>query len=95
LKRADGFIDFRRIWGILSLEKKYSPHEIDAACMRAIASDDVSIRFIERSILDTRAESETIEPAPGAPTRAKFERSMSEYSQLLLNLTQGEKAYEH
>ena len=95
LKRGDGFIDFRRIWGILSLEKKYSPHEIDAACLRAIASDDISLRFIERSILDARAESETIEPTSEPPKRAKFERSMSEYSQLLLNLTQGGKAYEH
>ena len=95
LKRGNGFIDFRRIWGILSLEKKYSPHEIDAACLRAIASDDVSLRFIERSILDARAESETIEPTPEPPKRAKFERSLSEYSQLLLNLTQGGKTYEH
>jgi hypothetical protein len=95
LKRGDGFIDFRRIWGILSLEKKYTAHEIDTACLCAIASDDISLRFIERSIEDARAEAEIIEPPPVPRTPAKFERSMSEYSQLLLNLNQGEKTYEH
>ena len=32
LHDGDGFIDFRRIWGVLSLDKKYRREEIDAAC---------------------------------------------------------------
>jgi transposase len=32
LLQGDGFIDFRRIWGLLALKKKYSAQEIDSAC---------------------------------------------------------------
>ena len=39
LRKGDGFIDLRRIWGILSLDKKYSKDEIDTACQRAIYED--------------------------------------------------------
>ena len=36
LAEGDGFINFRRVWGILALDKKYSNSEIDAACKYAL-----------------------------------------------------------
>ena len=93
LKRGDGFIDFRRIWGILSLAKKYTPLEINTACVIAIAHDDISLRSIERFILDRRAEELLGEPPPQPRKTGKFERPLSEYSQILLNLQGG--SYEH
>jgi hypothetical protein len=33
---GQGFIDTRRVWGILSLDKTYAPHQINAACKQAL-----------------------------------------------------------
>jgi len=93
LRKGDGFIDLRRIWGILSLDKKYSKQEIDDACKRALQEDDLSYRAIKRFIQESQQElleDETPAPLP----KGKFQRELSEYTQLLFNMEKGE-AYEH
>jgi hypothetical protein len=50
LARGQGFIDTRKIWGILSLDKRYPAHQIDAACRRALELDQLSFRVVKRYV---------------------------------------------
>jgi len=95
LRRGDGFVDFRRIWGILSLEKKYTAQEIDFACETAILNDDISLRSIERYIIEGRAQEMLTTPQSPSPGKkaGRFERPLSEYARIILNLQGG--IYEH
>jgi transposase len=47
LSRGQGFIDTRKIWGILSLDKHYRAEQIDAACRRALELDQLSYRTVK------------------------------------------------
>ena len=51
LARGEGFIDTRKIWGILSLDKRYTAGQIDAACGRALDFGSVGFRVV-KSFLD-------------------------------------------
>lgn len=51
LSRGQGFIDTRKIWGILSLDKEHTAPEIDAACRQALELGQVSYRTV-KSFLD-------------------------------------------
>ncbi len=93
LRKGDGFVDLRRIWGILSLDKKYSKLEINAACRRAIWDDDLSYRSIKRFIQEAQEEHSEDKVPPALP-KGKFQRDLSEYKQLLINLNNGD-GYEH
>lgn len=46
LCRGDGFVDTRVIWGLLSLDKKYSPAAINSACQSAIDLGSVNLRSV-------------------------------------------------
>lgn len=46
LKQGQGFVDTRKIWGILSLDKRYDAGRIDAACQRARAMGSLSYRMV-------------------------------------------------
>jgi transposase len=47
LARGPVFIDTRKIWGILSLDKQYPAGRIDAACRRALELDSLSYRTVK------------------------------------------------
>lgn len=47
LEQGQGFIDTRKIWGILSLDKKYSSSVINEACRQAIELRSLSYRTIK------------------------------------------------
>ena len=47
LFKGNGFLDYRNIWGILSLDKTYTASEIDNACQFAIESDNIGYRSIK------------------------------------------------
>jgi hypothetical protein len=47
LGRGQGFIDTRRIWGILSLDKRYAAAQINEACRRALELDQLSYRTVK------------------------------------------------
>jgi transposase len=51
---GQGFIDTRRIWGILSLDKRYTATQIDEACRRALELDQLSYRTV-KSLLELEA----------------------------------------
>jgi len=48
LSRGQGFIDTRKVWGILSLDKRYAAGPIDAACQRALELDLLSYRVVKQ-----------------------------------------------
>lgn len=50
LQQGNGFVDTRRIWGVLSLEKKYSRDAIDWATSVALDMGRLSSRFVEEMI---------------------------------------------
>lgn len=99
LLKGDGFIDYRRIWGILSLVKSYPNDEIDAACEDAILNHSLSYAAV-KSYLVNVSSVQALEAA-GTPRQkdssSRFQRDITEYSQMLLNLgtTKGDDAYEH
>jgi hypothetical protein len=96
LKGGNGFIDLRRIWGILSLNKKFTPHEIDAACDLAFEAQILSYHAIVRFINDAREQAVDTNTTT-IPTRpaGKYQRDLSEYTQMLLNLEPQGGSYEH
>jgi len=95
LLRGDGFIDFRRIWGLLALKKKYAAHEIDSACQFALETDCLSSKAIERMILAAQADALARAPSPAVQKPGKFQHDLSEYTQLLLTLKPNGGTYEH
>lgn len=48
LKQGEGFIDTRKVWGILSLDKSYPKDKIDAACKMAIEMDSIGYRSVKQ-----------------------------------------------
>lgn len=47
ISQGQGFIDTRKIWGILSLDKRYTALQIDAACSRALQIDKFGYRAVK------------------------------------------------
>lgn len=92
---GDGFINYRRIWGILSLDKKYTHEEINSACGEALETQIYSSKAIEQFIIRVREECQEGSPSPALPT-GKFQRDITEYTQLLFNLNKPSgDIYEH
>lgn len=90
LNQGQGFIDTRKIWGILSLDKSYAPVQINEACKKALELDSLSYRMVKSLI-----KLMTVHPAstssgviaapedPGKQTTNKFVRPMSVYEEQL------------
>ena len=92
LMHGDGFIDTRKVWGILSLDKKYTPEEINESCRRAISVDSYSYRTVLRFLqCKTDIEDKTV-ITDSSKQSSKFIRPMDEYKQLL---DKEEKHYEY
>lgn len=84
LMQGDGFIDTRKVWGILSLDKKYTPDEINEGCRQAISVDSYSYRAV-LGFLQCRSgtEDNRSEITDLNKQSSKFIRPMDEYKQLL------------
>jgi len=84
LIKGNGFIDTRKIWGILSLDKKYSCKRINEACQKAISISNYSYRTI-LGILELGEETHEQQDWIRKNTKAssKFVRPIKEYQQLL------------
>ena len=83
LARGEGFVDNRIVWGVLTLNKKYSDLEIDNACKSAIELSSVHLKTVHsllrihgksKNILKNKKENEEYQ-TPGG----KFARPMSQY----------------
>ena len=68
------FVDTRKVWGILSLDKSYKKKDIDLACEKALMCDDLSYRTV-LSYLELRPSKKI----KSSNTNNKFTRDMSEY----------------
>lgn len=78
---GNGFIDTRKIWGILSLDKKYPADAINESCRMAVSIDSCSYRTIV-SLLKRGADGGEKGITHSART-SKFIRPIEEYKQLL------------
>ena len=47
LEQGQGFIDTRKIWGILSLDKRYGAEKINEACGRALEMESLSYQTVK------------------------------------------------
>lgn len=89
LRQGQGFVDTRRVWGLLSLDKRYGREQIDRACERALAIGSTSYRMAMK-MLDVDMALGTAEAAPSAgvckgrvSATHKFIRPLDEYQKLL------------
>ena len=82
LKKGNGFVDVRSIWGILNLDKDHSREKLDLACKHALECDQLGYRAVLRFITLGPGEEKLIKKSSGN----KFLRDTSEYvQQKLLN----------
>lgn len=83
LKRGDGFIDQRKIWGILSFTKKHSNEMIDEACAFALLTNSPSYHVVNKWLLENDESTDTQEASKKLPI-GKFQRSPSVYADFIL-----------
>jgi len=94
LKQGEGFMDTRKIWGILSLDKRYDGGRIDSACRRALELDSPGYRSVLRLLeiedsmeLEYKATEEGKRERNYVQPPTKYIRPMSVYAaQLTLPL---------
>lgn len=98
MRKGQGFIDTRVIFGLLSLDKSYKAAEIDTACRQALATDALSWRWVKDLLEAARcAEAERAQraasPAPPSATKPRAEyahvRSMEAYEEQMLLFKNG------
>jgi transposase len=88
LKQGEGFIDTRKVWGVLSLDKSFSAEQINRACSQALELGTLSYRTV-KSLLQLMSERPTTPGAPAAEearpkdSAHKFARPMSVYEEQL------------
>jgi hypothetical protein len=82
LGQGHGFIDTRKVWGILSLDKSYPAAAIDAACAQAIAMKSYSYRTVLGLLQREQRKPARLMP-PENQAAHKFARDLSVYSQSL------------
>ena len=86
LQQGNGFIDTRKIWGILSLDKKYEADRINRACKDAIGCGEFSYRTV---LTFLKLQNESVNEADQNPPQKvssnnnKFVHSMSLYREEL------------
>ncbi len=90
LGQGQGFIDTRKIWGILSLDKRYVPSSIDEACRRALEMESLSYWTVKKlleikeegTLADSAASSSDGFPASNTK-RNRHVRPLSVYQEQL------------
>lgn len=87
LKGGQGFIDTRKIWGILSLDKRYTADSINAACQKAIELESLSYRTVKGllELVQTQCFDDDCKTSPkGAPKMEhRFVHPLSDYENQL------------
>ena len=87
LARGEGFVDTKVVWGLLTLNKKYSNTDIDKACLSALELSLVNLGTV-RQLLNIMAKPKELLKQKDNPTAVqamggKFARPMSEYKNYL------------
>jgi hypothetical protein len=84
LQQGNGFIDTRKIWGILSLDKKYEATAINKACKDALDMGEISYRtvlmFLKlQNTVPAKPADPNLKPNQKMSANHKFVRSMDLY----------------
>lgn len=89
LEQGQGFIDTRKVWGILSLDKRYGADRINEACRRALELQSLSYHTVkhllevEEEVMAVKRLS-SVAPAPSSQKPApKHVRPLSVYQEQL------------
>ena len=82
LSESRGFIDTRKIWGVLSLDKKHSYAEINLACRTALEQGLIGYRAVVSNILleGLLEPQENSGKRVSADQQGRFTRPLSEYA---------------
>lgn len=88
IERGEGFIDQRKIWGILSLDKRYKKNNIDLACQRALEMESLSYRTVKKILeIEELRKLESIDPEEefelSKSNQHKYVRPLSVYQEQL------------
>lgn len=89
LRQGQGFVDTRKVWGVLSLDKRYGREQIDRACGRALELKSTSYRMVIQMLDVAEALGRTAGTcasgiaASQPATSYKYARSLEEYQKLL------------
>jgi hypothetical protein len=89
LLQGEGYVDTRKVWGILSLDKSYLPDIINEACRDALAIGQLGYRVVMSLLrLKPQKKGGAIEGVESTPITVKsesniFVRDMSEYTEQL------------
>lgn len=85
LQQGNGFIETRKIWGILSLDKKYTASEINLSCRKAIALGEHGYRAVKTFLNIQNPQIHSEKAFSGTPPKRtgnnKFVRPLSDYAQ--------------
>lgn len=85
LAQGDGFIDLRKVWGILSLDKRYSASRIDGACGRALVIGQLGYQAVKRwldwedAVMARPAHARDESADAPSPVENKYARPLSVY----------------
>ena len=93
LARGDGFVDTKIVWGLLTLDKKYSKLDINKVCLSALELSQVNLKTVHQLLTIMATPKKTQNPivtaAAASISRAadqkggRFARPMSEYKKHL------------
>ncbi len=91
LAQGQGFVDTRRTWGILSLDKQFTPAQVNEACRQALELGSLSYRTIKSllKLMPKKAAARPTTATAGGPSAQdsasshKFVRPMSVYEEQL------------
>ena len=89
LERGQGFIDTRKIWGILSLDKRYGAERINEACRRALEMESLSYRTVkhllevEEEVAALKRQGEAASAPSSQKPAPKHVRPLSVYQEQL------------
>lgn len=91
IKQGDDFIDTRKIWGVLSLDKSFTTTEINEACRQVIELGTFSYRTVKSVLLMMRTIHEDFplddvqikKPKNPQDQSHRFVRSLSDYEDVL------------
>jgi len=89
LKQGQGFIDTRKIWGILSLDKRYGAERINEACRHALEVGSLSYQTVkhllevEEEVMALKRQSEARPACSSQKPVPKHVRPLSVYQEQL------------